>query len=103
MFSLQAALARATARMPDAVRAASERSRVDLAGLPPGAAALFAERLRAASGRPVVVVTADVEAARRTAADLAFFCCEDGEQEGTGEILVYPSADTTPYLAVAPD
>src|SRR5690349_2820892 len=103
MFTLTAALARANARLPEVIRAATADGRVDLTGLPGGAAALVADRLGSATGAPVVLITADLESARRTAADLAFFSCSSDADEGPSEVLVYPSADTTPYLAVAPD
>ena len=104
LYSISAGLARASARVEDVVRALDQRRRVDLAGVPAGAAAMLLAQ-RASVERPVLVVTADAESARRTAADLAFFTREasDGDDEAFREVLHYPASDVTPYLEVAPD
>ncbi|MFW5876544.1 MAG: transcription-repair coupling factor [Myxococcota bacterium] len=102
-----AGLARANAEVGDAVRALVGHERVDLTGLPPGAAAYVLDRAIRADAGPVVVVTPDLEGARRTAADLAFFGGggTDAEDEAArrGDVLLYPSSDVTPFLEVAPD
>ena len=103
LYSLSSGLARATARVPDVLRALETRRRVDLTGLPPGALALVLAK-RSAREPPVVVLTADGETARRTAADLSFFLAESKEDEdGIGQVLLFPASDVTPYLEVAPD
>jgi transcription-repair coupling factor (superfamily II helicase) len=98
-------LARTNAGVADVLRALEARPRVDLAGLPGGAAALVLAR--AAARRRTVVVTHNLESARKAAADLRFFLGKAGEPGGDGspdrEVLLYPSTDISPYLDVAPD
>ncbi|RLB45970.1 MAG: transcription-repair coupling factor [Deltaproteobacteria bacterium] len=98
LHHLTQGLARANARFPEALRALAEEERVDFSGLPPGAAAMLLARAAPDNGGGTIVVTADLDAARRTCADLAFFLGGDRDQ-----VLLYPSSDITPYLDVAPD
>ncbi len=100
LAAVTAGLARANARVADAVRALGGDARADLTGLPRGALAFVLARAREAAKRPFVLVTEDTESARRMAENLAFFA---GRDEDTSRVLVYPAADTTPFLAVAPD
>jgi transcription-repair coupling factor (superfamily II helicase) len=97
--AVTASLSRANARVADAVRALCAPGRVDLTGLPRGGLAHVLALAEARSKRPIVLVTEDTETARRMAENLAFFA---GAGEGA-RVLVYPAADTTPFLAVAPD
>ncbi|MEM9072496.1 MAG: transcription-repair coupling factor [Myxococcota bacterium] len=71
--------------------------RLDLRGLPRGAAA---RTLAAASERlgPTLVVAGDTNAARQLADNLGFFLAAK-----RSEVLYLPALDTTPYLDVAPD
>jgi transcription-repair coupling factor (superfamily II helicase) len=101
--AVDAVLARANAGVDDVVRALASEEAVDLTGLPGGASAMVLERAARRGGGPMVVVTADLEAARRTAADLAFFGSGGSPDDGPGDVLLYPSSDVTPYLDVAPD
>ncbi|MBC7172790.1 MAG: hypothetical protein H5U40_10200, partial [Polyangiaceae bacterium] len=101
LSAVTAGLARANARVSDAVRALSETGRVDLTGLPRGALARLLASARAKSGKPIVLVTEDTDTARRMAENLAFF--GRGIADGGSDVLVYPAADTSPFLAVAPD
>ncbi|MBW2461176.1 MAG: transcription-repair coupling factor [Deltaproteobacteria bacterium] len=98
LHPLTQGLARANARVPEALRALAERERVDFSGLPPGAAALLLARGAQQHGGGTIVVTRDLDAARRTVSDLAFFLGGARDQ-----VLLYPSSDITPYLDVAPD
>jgi transcription-repair coupling factor (superfamily II helicase) len=104
-------LERANATFDDALRALAGGRRVDLTGLPTAAAALLLSRA-ARTDAPFVVVTSDLDGARRMAADLSFFLGEhdpeaavapSGDGERTRTVLVFPSSDTTPYADVAPD
>jgi transcription-repair coupling factor (superfamily II helicase) len=103
--AVDAVLARANAGVDDAVRALASQDRVDLTGLPRGAAALLLERAARRGLGPTVIVTPDLDTARRTAADLSFFSMGGGQDgEASPEnVLLYPSSDVTPYLDVAPD
>ncbi|MCZ7682166.1 MAG: hypothetical protein M5U28_26595 [Sandaracinaceae bacterium] len=102
--AIEGALSRATARVDDAVRALSERRRVDLTGLPPSAAALVLARYAAATSRRVLVLTADTDAARRAVSDLELFGgLDDSDGESHGDVLVYPAHEVSPFLEVAPD
>ncbi|AKF07900.1 transcription-repair coupling factor [Sandaracinus amylolyticus] len=108
-------LSRANARVPQAVDAVLTRARTDLAGLPPSAAAMLLARAAKRAKAPFLVIVADVDAARRTAADLTFFLGSESETDGDatdGEgvsdrggarVLVYPGGDVTPFADVAPD
>lgn len=100
--SLAAGYQRANARMDEAEVALGAQRRVDLTGMPPGAAALLLERVTRGGGAPTLVVTADSESARRASADLRFFLGE-GPQTVASQVLLYPASDTSPYLDVAPD
>ncbi|MCA9532950.1 MAG: transcription-repair coupling factor [Myxococcales bacterium] len=98
---LSGGLQRATATTEAAVRALAGTARVDLAGLPPGAAALLLVRASRAHAGPMLVVTPDQDAMRRTAESLRFFL---GETEGERtQVLHFPAADTSPFLDVASD
>ncbi|MCA9579034.1 MAG: transcription-repair coupling factor, partial [Myxococcales bacterium] len=98
---LSGGLQRATATTEDAVRALAGEARVDLAGLPAGAAALLLMKASRAHAGPMVVVTPDQDAMKRMAESLRFFL---GETEGDRtEVLHFPAADTSPFLDVASD
>ncbi|GAB4213371.1 MAG: transcription-repair coupling factor [Sandaracinaceae bacterium] len=107
--TLLAALGRANVTLPDAVRRVVSERRVDLAGLPPAAAALLLVHARKAAGEPFVVVVPDLDAARAMANDLAFFtgrAADDDDADTADEerrVLVFPSPDVSPYVDVAPD
>ena len=104
--SLEAGLARADLTLPEALTRFAETRRVDLSGLPPGAAARFLAAAQQALG-PIVVLTGDGDAASRMVSDLSFFAPRD--ESGTraegdlSETLLFPALDTTPFLEVAPD
>jgi transcription-repair coupling factor (superfamily II helicase) len=69
------------------------------------AAAVAASIARA--GRRVVLVTSDIDAARRSAEDVGFLvrgaADEDAEDTGEGDVLVFAASDVSPYADVNPD
>ncbi len=79
---------------------------VDVAGVRGSAgAALAAAVVR--EGRRVVLVAADLEAARRTAEEVAFFVRgasdDDAEETGEGDVLVFAASEASPYAEVSSD
>ncbi len=91
------------ARIRDVVaRAATMRGgRLDVAGVRGGATALLTARLAAA--RQLVVVTADVEDARRLAEDIRFFLPAVGSGDESRGVHVFPANEASPYADVNPD
>jgi transcription-repair coupling factor (superfamily II helicase) len=100
---------------PEGIRAARLREiadavargarRVDVSGVRGCAdAALIAA---VAEGARVLVVTADVDEARRVAQDVAFFsradATEESEDTGQGDVLVLATSESSPYADVNPD
>ena len=87
-----------------------DRGRADVSGLRGSAGATLTATL-ARNGAPserVVVVTADLESARRMADDLRFFLrgALDGaeaEDNASGEVLVLSVPESSPYADVNPD
>ncbi len=61
----------------------------------------------AREGRHVVIVTGDLDAARRVAQDVAFFgrgaSDDDAEDTGQGDVLVFAANESSPYADVNPD
>ncbi len=97
------------ASLDDAARALVDpaRARVDLAGVHAGAMGLLLARAARIGARPLLVVTEDLDSARRIAGDVGFFLGqgidEDAAEDGRGEVLVLPAPETSPYVDVAPD
>ncbi len=84
------------------------RGRLDVSGVHGGAAAAIAATVAGASSRPVVLVTADLDAARKLAEDVGFLLRStadepDAEDTGEGDVLVLAVDDTSPYADVNPD
>jgi transcription-repair coupling factor (superfamily II helicase) len=80
--------------------------RVDVAGVRGcGGAAVAAAIAR--TGRRVVLITADLDAARRSAEDVGFFVRgaldDDAEDTGEGEVLLFTASEVSPYADVNPD
>ena len=95
-FSLEASLARTSARPSEVLARFASQSRVDVTGAPPGLAAYLLSKHILATER-VIVLTSDTESARRVEQDIAFHL---GDSRG---VLVYPASDVSPYLEVAAD
>ncbi|MDP9148591.1 MAG: transcription-repair coupling factor [Myxococcota bacterium] len=96
------------ARLRDvAARVASiAGGRLDIAGVTGSAGAAVAAEI-AREGRQVVIVTADIDAARRVAQDVAFLARgssdEDAVDTGEGEVLLFAANESSPYADVNPD
>jgi transcription-repair coupling factor (superfamily II helicase) len=85
---------------------ALEHGKLDVAGVR-GCAAAAAVAAIVREGRRVVLVTEDLDAARRAAQDLAFLVRgavdEDAEETGEGEVLLLAASETSAYADVSPD
>lgn len=99
LSGLEAGLARADLSLAQAIKRIKEHPRVDLRGLPGGAAARL---LTESDLGPIVVITESSEIAHRLTADLRFFLGEGPEEEHP-LVLHLPALDVTPFLDVAPD
>jgi transcription-repair coupling factor (superfamily II helicase) len=90
------------------VRAAAPGTgvRIDVAGVRGSAGAALAAAVARAGAR-VVVVAADLDAARRAAEDVGFFVRgasdDDAEDTGEGDVLVFAASESSPYADVSPD
>ncbi|HEX8793729.1 MAG TPA: transcription-repair coupling factor [Polyangiaceae bacterium] len=80
--------------------------RLDVAGVRGSAGACVAAAV-ARGGRHVVLVTSDLDAARRAAEDVGFLvrgaADEDAEDTGEGEVLVFAASESSPWADVSPD
>jgi transcription-repair coupling factor (superfamily II helicase) len=83
--------------------------RLDVAGVRGCAGAVLAAAT-ARAGRRVVLVTEDIESARRVAEDVGFLVrgdrdqdIDDAEDTGEGDVLVFASSETAPRADVSPD
>jgi transcription-repair coupling factor (superfamily II helicase) len=80
--------------------------KLDVAGVRGCAPAAVAAAI-ARAGRRVVLVTEDLELARRTAEDAGFLVRgaidDDAEETGAGDVLVFASNEASPYADVSPD
>ncbi|HEY2510044.1 MAG TPA: transcription-repair coupling factor, partial [Polyangiaceae bacterium] len=79
-----------------------------LSGVQGCAGAAVVSALSAATGRPVVLVTSDLDGARRLADDVAFFVrstTDEATAEDTaqGDVLVLAASESSPYADVTPD
>jgi transcription-repair coupling factor (superfamily II helicase) len=97
----------AAARVRDVAARAKVLSagKLDVAGVRGCAGAAVAAAM-ARAGRRVVLVTSDLDAARRSAEDVAFLArgaAEDAEETGEGEVLVFAASESSPYADVSPD
>ena len=83
-----------------------EAGRIDVAGVRGSAGAALAAAI-ARTGRRVVLVAADLEAARHAAEDVGFLARgsleDDAEDTGEGEVLVFSGPESSPYADVNPD
>jgi transcription-repair coupling factor (superfamily II helicase) len=90
------------------VSALSGPGRVDVAGAKGSAAAAVVSALVRSGGRRALLVTFDIDAARRLADDVSFWvrgaaAPEDAEESGVGSVLVFASNESSPYADVNPD
>src|SRR5579884_1378545 len=80
--------------------------RLDVSGVRGSAAAAVVAAV-AREGRRVVLVTEDVDGARRAAQDVGFFvrgAVDDGAEEtGEGDVLTFAANESSPYADVSPD
>ncbi len=88
--------------------AATTSGRIDVAGAHGCAPSALAAAIARAVDRPVVVVTADVDEARRVATDVGFLLRareddETAEDTGQGDVLVFAASESSPYADVSPD
>jgi transcription-repair coupling factor (superfamily II helicase) len=98
------------ATLADVAREASAAgaARIDVAGVRGCAGAAVVSALVRTAGRRVVLVTSDLESARKLADDVAFWVrgAEDedtAEDTGRGAVLVFASSESSPYADVNPD
>jgi transcription-repair coupling factor (superfamily II helicase) len=80
--------------------------RIDVAGVRGSAGAVVAAGV-ARAGRRVVLITGDLETARRAAEDVGFLVRgatdNDAEETGEGDVLVFAASEASPYADVNPD
>ncbi len=92
-----------------AARVASpDVARVDVSGAHGSAPAALAAAIARASNRPIVIVTGDLDEARRVAQDAAFLLKSPGDEEtaeetGQGDVLVFAASESSPYADINPD
>jgi transcription-repair coupling factor (superfamily II helicase) len=87
---------------------ATKAGRVDVAGVRGCAGAAVVSAVVRSTGRHVVLVTHDVEAARKLADDVAFWVRgaadpEAAEEAALGTVLVFAATESSPYADVNPD
>jgi transcription-repair coupling factor (superfamily II helicase) len=90
------------------VTTAGPGQRVDVAGAQGSSPSAVAATIARAGRRPVVVVTSDLDEARRVAQDAAFLLNapddeETAEDTGQGAVLVFAASEASPYADVNPD
>ena len=81
-----------------------EQRRVDVSGVRGCAAAVVVSAIAQQADRRVVLVTADLDSARRAADEIGFFLRsgdQDAEDTGEGDVLVFAASDTSPYADVS--
>ena len=92
------------------VRKLGAGKRLDVAGVRGSAASALVAAM-ARDGRRVVLVTEDLEAARRAADDTRFLvrraldadAGDDSEETGEGDVLVFSANESSPYADISPD
>ncbi|HEY5241904.1 MAG TPA: transcription-repair coupling factor [Polyangiaceae bacterium] len=86
----------------------STSRRVDVSGVRGCAGASVAAAI-ARTGRRVLLVTADLDTARRSAEDIGFFLrgalvdTDEAEDTGEGDVLLFAASEASPYADVNPD
>ncbi|HEX2677698.1 MAG TPA: transcription-repair coupling factor [Polyangiales bacterium] len=105
-FSLERSLGGAGAStLSHVIEQIARGQRVDLAAPPLGALAFLLSRARRSLGKPMLLLCADTGDASRLASDLRFFARHEGttDQAASERVLLYPGAEATPFVDVAPD
>jgi len=97
----------------DVVARARRGGRLDLLGARGGALPIAVAALAREVGRPIVLVTAEVDRARTLVSDLEFLThsprsegdvsAEDAEDSAVGDVLLLAPPEASPYAEVAPD
>ncbi len=90
-------------RAREAAVSTPARGAFHVTGVAGAAAALVALELHQRRGGPVVCVAEDGDAAQKLAADLAFLLGLPEPGVGTGDVLLLPPYENTPYAEVNPD
>jgi transcription-repair coupling factor (superfamily II helicase) len=98
----------ATRTRDAAARVPAKAGTLHVAGVHGSAGAALTAAIAAAKGKPVVLVTSDLDAARRAADDVAFFvqgAADEATAEDTaeGSVLVLAANESSPYADVNPD
>jgi transcription-repair coupling factor (superfamily II helicase) len=101
-LALEAGLVRANVTLAQAAERLLSKDRLDYSGLPQGALALLATEAARRGAPPMLVITADQDAAFSCAQDLSFFGVA-GDGDDALPVLRFPAPDTSPFLQVAPD
>jgi transcription-repair coupling factor (superfamily II helicase) len=101
-LALEAGLVRANVTLEAAASRLRSRERLDFSGLPGGALGLVATEAARRGTPPLLLVTADQDAAFACAQDLSFFGVA-GEGEDALPVLRFPAPDGSPFLQVQPD
>jgi transcription-repair coupling factor (superfamily II helicase) len=86
--------------LPAVISRLGSDQRVDLTGTPDGALAYLLHRAHREHDRPLLLLCGETTHAPRFAANLRFFERPDGEAP---RVLVFPAAETSPFVDVAPD
>ncbi|MGZ3417679.1 MAG: transcription-repair coupling factor [Polyangiales bacterium] len=91
-----------------ALRDLLAKGRFDLLGARGGSLTLAVASVARTSGRPVVLVTAEIDRARTLVSDLEFLSgggadADDAEDAALGDVLVLSAPDASPYAEVSPD
>lgn len=82
------------------------RGRLDVAGVRGSSGAAIVASIARDGARRVVLVTPDLDDARRVADDVAFLLrggVEVDEETGEGDVLVFAASEASPYADVSPD
>jgi transcription-repair coupling factor (superfamily II helicase) len=93
-------------RLAEITARAAKDGRVDVAGVRGCADALVVAALARSGDAPVLVVSEDVDAARRLAGDVRFLLgrkSDDDEMADADDVLVLATSDTSPYADINPD
>jgi transcription-repair coupling factor (superfamily II helicase) len=96
-------LAAAEARVSDVITRMAREARVDITGAAGGSLAYLLHRAHRELDEPMVVLCADAAQAARVAADLRFFEHQDSAERPGQSVLMYPGAEQSPFVDVAPD